>query len=816
MGLASLDAALAGLRVSQQQINIISTNVANAGTPGYSRKLLPQSAQSIQGVTVGVLSETIIRNVDLNLSRDLWTQTSAVGFLDVQASYLNRIQQFHGPPDQELSVAAEISRLRDSFSALSDSPEDAFLQSNTVNDALDVANKINDLSALITTLRNDAQDEIQATVDRINDLLVQISELNDQVQDNLNIGRTTALYEDQRDQAIQELSGLIDISFFSRGDGVLVIQTSRGVELASERAEQLTFSRTSLSAISVYPDTINGIFVGDPNENLQAPDITSQEVGGVLGGLIDLRDSTFPKQMAQLDELAHKMALRMEAQGLRLFTDASGVVPPDGAPDPSTDPPTTVSYVGFSAVIQVNESIINDMTLLRNGTYGATLDTGSNEVIRRVLEFGFGSISFQQAENLDTSTQIDLLNTGGADLQTWLGLLSSNTMIGGRDLTTYLTVGDIVTFANGALDDPNDQFQITFEEPRTGLGPITLTVDLSDANALGVGTNAAEQLVDYINNTLIPAAGFPAGLTADASVGTNGELVINTSGSYEINSNFGPTGITQDGLVFLGLADNAGAPVAPSDPYFDIQVGNNPPVRIFLEPGDTSAELLDKLILNPLVPGDSGVPGLAVDTVNFALDGILRLRPGNDFENPDFGGDIRITGGPFDTSAATYGSPPAATTRTAIDNGVNIVSALFGTYSVSGTSIIEETPVNSVDYGSETNASALPPVPTLSFREDFLGPNADISTQIIGSSTIIDFSQKVVNEHTQQLNLVEASVNDEDALREVLQTQLLDESGVNLDEELGELIVVQTAYSASARVLTAVDELFQELLNAVI
>ena len=38
---------------------------------------------------------------------------------------------------------------------------------------------------------------------------------------------------------------------------------------------------------------------------------------------------------------------------------------------------------------------------------------------------------------------------------------------------------------------------------------------------------------------------------------------------------------------------------------------------------------------------------------------------------------------------------------------------------------------------------------------------------------------------------------------------------LNIDEELGNLIVVQTAYSASARVLTAVDELFQELLNAV-
>ena len=802
MGIAALDAALTGLRVSQQQINVISNNVANVGTPGYSRKILPQSAQALEGVTAGVLAETIIRNVDLNLERDLWTQVSAVGALDVQESYLNRIQQFHGPPDAELSIAAELGRLRDSFSALADSPEDTFLQSATVDQAVDTANKFNDLASLITTLRNDAQDEIQATVNRINDLLTQIADLNDQIQDNLVLNRSVALFEDERDLAINELSGLIEISFFQRGDGVLVVQTNRGLELASNFVTPLTFDPTPLSAVSYYPDSASGVFVGTPGEP-GAVDITTLAPGGALGGLLELRDVTFPKQMAQLDELAHKTALRMEAQGLRLFTDASGVIPLDTAPDPTAGPPPTpVEYVGFATVMQVNQSIANDNSLLRDGTYGATLEPGSNEVIRRVLEFGFSEINYQQAENTDLLTQVDLLNTGGADLQNWLGLFSSNTLIGGRDLQPFATVGDLVLSANGALDDPNDQFQITFEEARTGLGPTTITVDLSVANGFA-GATAIDQLVAHINNE-IALAGVPAGLAAVASVGSNGELVINTRGSYEIDSNFGPTGIGDAGLVFLGLSDNAGAPVAPTDPYFDVQVGNSDPVRIVLEPGDTSVELIAKL---------QAVPGLAVDTVNFAIDGVLRLRPGNDFTNPDFGGDIRLTGGPNDTLGAAYGAPPATTARGAIDDGVNIVSALFGTYSISGGVVSEQSPVNNVNYGSETDASLPVPIPTLSFRENLLGPGADISTRIIGSTSILDFSQKMINEHSQELNLVTARKTDESALQEALQTQFLNESGVNIDEELGNLIVVQTAYSASARVLTAVDELFQELLG---
>jgi flagellar hook-associated protein 1 FlgK len=265
--------------------------------------------------------------------------------------------------------------------------------------------------------------------------------------------------------------------------------------------------------------------------------------------------------------------------------------------------------------------------------------------------------------------------------------------------------------------------------------------------------------------------------------------------------------MSQAGLNFLGLSENIGAPVAPDDPYFDIQVGNNLSTRIVLEPGDTEVELLAKL---------DAVPGLAIDTTNFALDGLLRLRGGEDYNNPNFGGDIRITSGPTEVNGATYGQPPAVTgTRVGLDDGANVVSALFGTYSGTGTGLIDSSPITDINYGSETNGSLTPPIPTESFRTSLLGPGANIDIKVIGSSALVDFAQKMVNEQTQEIIVLSARSADEGALRDLLQTQISNESGVNLDEELGHLIVVQTAYSASARVLTAVDELFQELLNVI-
>ena len=793
MSLSALNSALSGLRIAQQQISLISTNVANVGTPGYTRKILPQSSQVVDGRGVGVTPEKVIRTVDLNLSRDLWTQISGAAALDIKASYLSRVQQFHGPPDKELSLAAEISRLHDSFAVLADSPEDAFLQAGTVNQAIDTANKINEFSRLITSLRNDAQDQMDTTVTRINDLLEQIAELNVSVANSSSVGRTTAAIEDKRDDAIKSLSELIDITFFQRGDGALVVQTNQGVELASTRATTIAFRPTPQYATTYYPVSAAGVYVGDPLvPNSGAIDITTLSPGGKLGGLIELRDETFPKQMAQLDELAHKMAMRMDLQGLRLFTDESGNIPADTPPDSTTD--TAVLYVGFAGRIQVNSNIIADNSLLQTGTYGATIANGSNEVVRRVLQYSFSDVEYQQATG-DIDLRVSGLAPPNNTLQNYLGLVSENSVTGSRNLTSFLSAADFITAADGALDPGSDTFRITLEDADLGLGPVNIDISLASV-ADGAG-DFVQDLIAYINGTAIPALApaDQADLTAmnvTFSVGTNGEIQVESRGDITFDASVVANGMGEDYLEVLGFIEGTNEAV---DPYFDVQIGNSEPVRITIEPDDDESDLMTKLL---------AVPGLAVEDLNTSADGFLRMRPGNDYDDPDFGGDIKIIGGPFTADNAG---------AVAIPDGVNIASALFGSFSTPP--LQDLSPIISVNYGSQTDGSIAPPIPTLQFRTDYLGPGANISTGISNGTTLLDFSQKMINEQSQESILTEARRDDTTSLKETIQRQVLDDSGVNIDEELAHLIQVQTAYTAAARVITAVNELFDDLINAV-
>lgn len=788
MALSGLDAALSGLRVAQQQLSVISSNVANVGTDGYTRKILPQSSVAIQGKTIGVRGDPIVRNVDLNLERDYWTQISSTTFYDVQIDYLNRIQQFHGSPEKELSISSEISDLRDAFAALADSPEDSFLQRSIVEQAQTVVGKFHDFSDLLDEMRNDTQEDITLAVQKINDKLKTIATLNKEIRLDKAFNKTTASSEDFRDKTVKELSALMDISFFTRPDGVMVIQTRQGVQLADERAETVFFEMSApLGPDSYYPQSASAIYVGgDPDDNPNAINITKTGIGAEVGALIELRDDVLPRQQAQLDELAHKMAMRFESQGLRLFTDASGSIPANTAPVSNPPGPLTpVTYVGFSRTIQVNQNIVNNNTLVQTGTAATDLpvQAGSNEMLRRIVEFTFGEIEYQQAVgNVDIRSNA----SGGVTMQEWLGIYSQNTVSGTLNLSSYSNLQALID-AGGEIFDPNppgppinDVFEITFDDPRLGVPAQTYSLSLSAINTAypigGAIVTAADQLAAAINNLAPPPD--PA-FAVSASISPYGELVINTRANLTIDASTAVNGMRPEGLALLGFQEGT---YNTSDPYIEIQVGKDAPVRITIEPGDTETTLLDKLEYDALT--GTGVPGLFA---NIDANGFLTLRPGNDDSNggPVFGGDIKIIGGSF-VSNGTGGSGVAS--------GATIMQAIFGV----------NNPITNVLYSTTNN-----------FRYSNLGPNASLNTGIISATSLIDYSQKMVNQQTEEILLATARRNDEKSFRDLLETEYMDKSTVNIDEELSHLIVVQTAYAAAARMVSAIDEMFGELLNAV-
>ena len=75
------------------------------------------------------------------------------------------------------------------------------------------------------------------------------------------------------------------------------------------------------------------------------------------------------------------------------------------------------------------------------------------------------------------------------------------------------------------------------------------------------------------------------------------------------------------------------------------------------------------------------------------------------------------------------------------------------------------------------------------------------------------FAANVLSQMSTRAATAESIGNDREALKDTLAIRVSEVSGVNLDEELANMILFQNAYTASARLITTARELFDTLIE---
>ena len=83
------------------------------------------------------------------------------------------------------------------------------------------------------------------------------------------------------------------------------------------------------------------------------------------------------------------------------------------------------------------------------------------------------------------------------------------------------------------------------------------------------------------------------------------------------------------------------------------------------------------------------------------------------------------------------------------------------------------------------------------------------------SVTLSDYSGQLLSNTARLAAQAETVSTDRRGIRDEINAQISDVSGVNLDEELSNLVLYQNAYNAAARMIRAAEELFDTLLDAV-
>jgi flagellar hook-associated protein 1 FlgK len=310
---ASLATALTGLIAEQGAMQVTTNNVANVNTPGYSREdpvLVTSDPVAIGPLTfgTGVTLQSVESIRDPLLESQIQQQTQSQGQFSTLASALQQTQANFISSTSDIGTA--ISNFFDSINQLSSDPPNLSLRQGVLTAAGDLATSFNTAANNLSQQQTSLDSSVVQTVTQINQLTQQIANLNQQVSNLQNVGESAGSFVDQRQQAIDQLSGLVDVSVISANNS-LTLTTANGVPLVTgQQSFQLQTQITPAGLHDVYS---------------QGNDVTSQITSGQLGGTLQARDQEIPAIQGQLDTLAAGVANAVntvQAGGFDLNGDA--------------------------------------------------------------------------------------------------------------------------------------------------------------------------------------------------------------------------------------------------------------------------------------------------------------------------------------------------------------------------------------------------------------------------------------------------------------------------------------------------------------
>ncbi len=243
-GFGSLYIGAAGLQGAQNALNITSNNMANVNTAGYVRQQVlnvdrnyvtfdTSAAISDQQAGLGVKIGDVIHARDIFLDKSFRTESGRQAFYAATYEALEEVYTFY----QELEGEAFQDSLEDfwtSFQELAKAPDDSVNQNLVVQKAHLFITRAAAVYGGFQEYQSNINTQINDDIDRINELGETIFELNLKIQSIESAKVETAMtLRDERDNALDELASLIDISYKEDVNGIVKVKCE-GIDFVDE------------------------------------------------------------------------------------------------------------------------------------------------------------------------------------------------------------------------------------------------------------------------------------------------------------------------------------------------------------------------------------------------------------------------------------------------------------------------------------------------------------------------------------------------------------------------------------------------------
>jgi len=550
MGLSqALSTAMSGLRATQASLALVSSNVANAETPGYVKKTVNQVAGTTGEFGSSVLINGVNRQLDQYLQTQLRTENSGASYADIRSTFLANLQNVYGNPDDSGTIENAFSTLLTAMQGLSTSPDSQSARIGAVAAAQAMAQQLNSTTQGIQNLRANAETGINDSVITANNAMAQIASINIKLQNNGQADASTASLLDQRDVYIDQLSQLMDIRIVTNDLNQVTVFTNSGVQLVGTEASKLSFNpQGTITPNTLYntnpaKSNVGTITINFPHGGSYDMVSTNSIRSGKIAAYLELRDKTLVQAQAQVDQFAASMSSALSDK-----TTNGTAAPGSVAPQAGFDLDLTglqsgnvihVTYKDNTTGATHNLSIVRvddpSVLPLSNTT---TLDP-NDEVLGVNFSAGMGSVISQLNAALGATANLQFSNPSGSTLRVLDDGAPNRSDVTAASVTTTMT----------SLTSGNVQLPLFTDNGAPYSGMITANGSQQIGFAARISVNTA--LLGDPSRSIIYSTNP---LTASGDTSRSDFILTQLStGSYRYSPQ---TGIGTTGAPFTGTLTN--------------------------------------------------------------------------------------------------------------------------------------------------------------------------------------------------------------------------------------------------------------------
>lgn len=279
-----LNIAKLGLLAHQGSLKVVSHNIANVNTPGFSRQSASLSSVAAANTAVnssgdGVTIALVRRQVDTLVERRLNVGERELGRLDARNRYLPIVERAFNDMDGD-GLGGRMEQFFAAADKLAENATNPVGRTELVVEADNLARYANEMYTTLSEVTLPVDNEISLTMDDINNRLLALRDINMEITKQESAATPALDLKDQRQQMLNELGRKIDILALDQPDGGVSVMTTSG-KLLVDHTYAASFSREQ----PLTDTQFLGIHIDERNE-----DISGQIVNGELRGLLEVRD----------------------------------------------------------------------------------------------------------------------------------------------------------------------------------------------------------------------------------------------------------------------------------------------------------------------------------------------------------------------------------------------------------------------------------------------------------------------------------------------------------------------------------------------